>query len=331
MPATSILEVTLAAIDYAKQRIVAVLEEIDRLKQSEFPYKHPCDALELLAEKFKNHQSILSQILSDTSPEYAKSSCSVSLSDLRDYVPLLGFILRSTNVRNAFEVYAPLQRLARSILKYETKLIVSSEWVYSSTVYKPIGGLAGFVLIGLPAPESANPLLIPLAGHELGHSVWATNKFPNKFADKIADGVLEELKEKQWADYTSLYPQYKKDDITKNKLLARDTWMPSYNLALLYAEEVFCDLFGLRLFAESYLHAFTYLLYPGFSGQRLLNYPKLECRVSHLVNAARKMDVKVPHGFESGYVTEDDPGERAMKLFVSVADAVSASLITDIE
>ena len=39
-------------------------------------------------------------------------------------------------------------------------------------MYGSVNNLPGFVFIGLPAPESANPFLIPLGGHELGHSAW---------------------------------------------------------------------------------------------------------------------------------------------------------------
>ena len=61
----------------------------------------------------------------------------------------------------------------------ETRLILSSEWDYSPFMYDQITDLPSFVFIGLPACESANPLLLPLAGHELGHSVWVKNDSRN--------------------------------------------------------------------------------------------------------------------------------------------------------
>ncbi len=321
-----------STINHARKRVATVLEEIDRLKQSEFPYKHSSDALDLLAEIFKEHQRKLERISQDISPDTTDTACSNSLRELINYVPILGFILRSTNVRNAFEVYAPLLRLARSIIRDDTKLIVSSEWVFYPVVYLAKGVLNGFVLVGLPAPESANPLLIPLAGHELGHSVWETNKFETSFKDKIVDGVLKELKENRWGEYTLLYPQYKKDELTNNDLFTTGTWQPAYTWALLQAEEIFCDFFGLRLFAESYLHAFAYLLSPGVPGEHSIRYPMLKRRVSHLVDAARRMEVIVPPGFdEAGYVTETYPDEPSTRLLVSIADAVSASLTLDME
>jgi len=316
-------------IDYSRKRVAGVLAEIDRLKQSEFPYTHPRDAMELLDKMFKNAQSVLKKV-SPTASASAYEACSNSLYLLYIYVPILGFLLRSTNVRNAFEAYAPLLRLARSIMGADTKLIVSSEWEFSPFVYRAITYLPGFVLIGLPAPESSNPLLVPLAGHELGHSVWETEGFSAKFKKQITDGILDELKNKRWNEYSSLYPQYKKSDFLDKPLLTRPTWTPAYTWALLQTEEMFCDFFGLRLFAESYFHAFAYLVSPCTSGQRPVQYPNITRRVTHLVEAAKIMHVDVPPEFESSFLTEAEPNEPATSLLVSIADQVSASLVTEL-
>ncbi len=147
-------------IDYTTNRIKAFLNEIDQLKQSEFPYPHPRDALDLLEERFKHHIDLLQRTPSTAPASVINNQCSVSLYDLHIFTPILGFILRSTNVRNAFEVYDPLLRLAQTILVADTRLILSSEWEYSPYVYRSMTLLRGFVLIGLPAPESSNPLLV---------------------------------------------------------------------------------------------------------------------------------------------------------------------------
>jgi hypothetical protein len=319
----------MSTIDHSRKRIAGVLAEIDRLKQSEFPYTHPRDAMELLDKMFKNTQSLLEKV-SPASPISADEACSNSLDLLYVYVPILGFLLRSTNVRNAFEAYAPLLRLARSIMGDDTKLVVSSEWEYSPFVYRAITYLPGFVLIGLPAPESSNPLLIPLAGHELGHSVWETEGFSANFEKQIADAILDDLMNKRWTEYSSLYPQYKKTDFKDKPLLTRPTWIPAYTWALLQIEEIFCDFFGLWLFAESYFHAFAYLISPCTSGQRSVQYPNITQRVTHLVDAAKIMHVDVPPEFESSFLTEAEPNDPATRLLVSIADQVSASLVSDL-
>ena len=70
------------------------------------------------------------------------------------HLPLLGFIRRSSNVRNAFEFYGPIVLLARQLLGRETRFIHSSEWDYSPFTYpKLYENLKDFVLIGLPTSE----------------------------------------------------------------------------------------------------------------------------------------------------------------------------------
>src|SRR4029079_7231830 len=87
-----------------------------------------------------------------------KQTCALDLHHLFTYLPLLGFVLRSTNVRNAFEVFRPLLRLAGDIRdpgvpkgKRKTELVLSSEWDYSPFVYREMPKLPGFVMIGIPS------------------------------------------------------------------------------------------------------------------------------------------------------------------------------------
>jgi hypothetical protein len=320
----------LSTLTYALARLSAVKAAVEHLKESEFPYSHPKEALELLEHLFSHQQTVLEKVSPTAPASVIHNACSTSLYQLFVYVPILGFILRSTNVRNAFEWYSPLLRLARTVLKADTKLIISSEWDYSPFVYQAMMGLPGFVLIGLPAPESSNPLLIPLAGHELGHSVWEAEGLAATFEVPIEKGVLNELSTTRWSDYHLLYPQYKQTDLTAGDMFIHSTWSAAFTWSQLQAEEMFCDFFGLRLFAECYLHAFSYILAPGTSGQRSLNYPNIARRIAHLIHAAKLMGVSVPVGFDIGFEAETEPVDPATKLLVSIADKVSESLLPDL-
>jgi hypothetical protein len=317
-------------IDLAKRRISAVIEEIDRLRQSEFPYPHPREALDNLDRLFRHQQFVLKKVSPTAPVKLINNACSISLYQLFLYIPVLGFILRSTNVRNAFEAYAPLLRLARNILGSDTKLIVSSEWDYSPFIYQSMTDLPGFVLIGLPAPESANPLLIPLAGHELGHSVWNAEKISGHFQKRIEETILNELTTNRWGEYKNINVHVEKTDLRNGNLFAQSTWEPAFTWALLQSEEIFCDFFGLRIFSESYLYAFSYLISPGSSGQRSLSYPSIKRRVLHLTEAAKKMGIAVPSEFESSFIDETEPAEPSTKLLVSVADTASATIVNDL-
>jgi len=182
--------------EYSISRLDGVLEEIGRLKESEFPYVHSRDALARIEQLFLSHKATLGGLPPDKNPAIVQRFCSSALTDLFKYLAFLGFILRSTNVRNAFEVYGPLLRLSQLILGPDTKLILSSEWEdYSPFTYRPIAELPNFVLIGFPAPESSNPLLIPLAGHELGHTIWNVRDLSSKYKKRIEEKIIAEIRE----------------------------------------------------------------------------------------------------------------------------------------
>ncbi|MEW6236898.1 MAG: hypothetical protein AB1656_16060 [Candidatus Omnitrophota bacterium] len=322
----------MSIIDHARKRIVAVLHEIERLKESDFPYSFSREAVALLQQTFNSQKSVLDKVFPDTTPSVAQIECGASLHLIFLYLPFLGFLLRSTNVRNGFETYFPLLRLARIILSSNTKLIISSEWDFSPFVYRSIPALPEFVLIGLPAHESGNPLLTPLAGHELGHSVWKTYNHSKQFEPIIDKHVVEELlTERHWNNYQKIYPGIKKNDIKAGTdLFTSNTWINAYNWALMQTEEIFCDIIGLRLFAESYLHAFAYLISPGRPGRRSLRYPNNRRRASLLMEAAKALDVEVEPNFASDFKDGDEPDEPATKLLVSIADDVSKALMPDL-
>lgn len=93
-------------VQYAKRRYSSAIAEIERLKQSEFPYAHIREALFQLEKVFHDQLAQLNKLTPKSTPMIAKNACSQSLTYLFNYTPFLGFILRATNVRNAFELYA---------------------------------------------------------------------------------------------------------------------------------------------------------------------------------------------------------------------------------
>ncbi len=186
-----------------------------------------------------------------------------------------------------------------------------------------------FVLIGLPATESSNPLVIPLAGHELGHSVWYAKKFVDDFSSRMSNRVLAMIKDKKWDQYKEIFPQFTKIDLEED-FIGSLTWQPAVNWSLLQAEEMFCDFLGIRMFAESYLHAFAYLIAPGTSGQRSVGYPSIMRRVSHLIDAAKHFDVNIPDDFAASFTPETEPTDPTTAFLVSIADMVTESCASDL-
>ncbi len=103
-------------LGYARGRMRAVLEQIDQLHEAEFPYPHSQNVLNIIKERLAEIAARLGTLDAKSNPLVVKKECGIALRALFRYVPLLGFILRSTNVRNAFEVFGPLLRIAQAVL-----------------------------------------------------------------------------------------------------------------------------------------------------------------------------------------------------------------------
>lgn len=316
-------------LKYTKNRLIAFIGELNKLLTSEFPYYHPEEALHLLKRRFEYYLIALDKI-DPQDEDSIRKLCNVSNQRIAQYLPYLGFILRSTNVRNAFEVFGPVLRLAGdivepevSISKRKTRLILSSEWYYSPIIFHHLIELPHFVLVGLPAPESSNPLLVPLYGHELGHLVWANKKVIDQIKPKIRGIIFEKIR--------SQFPKKKIEDIAD--LFYFETWSFAEKWALKYAEETFCDLLGLYIFKTSFLHAFSYLISPIISPSRLYQkYPSMKVRVNNLVKAAINFSVGIPEG-EAGYTSLFDDSiiskelSKEEKFLVSLADNALEGII----
>ena len=203
----------MSTLDYARERVNALLDEVERLTEVEFPHEHSERALEQLRDRFQDNLKRLAQFDLKSDLAIVQQTCRLVLVDLYQYLPLLGFVLRSTNVRNAFEVFGPLLRLAGDILEpgvsagpRKTKLLLSSEWDFSPFTFPAIPALPDFLFIDLPAPESSNPLLLPLAGHELGHAVWIKRRLRTQVQSRAKQSTLDAIK-RRWTDYQSVFSQ----------------------------------------------------------------------------------------------------------------------------
>jgi len=312
-------------LEYSQARIRSVLEEIDRLKDAEFPHIHSRNALDTLEKLFLSRLAVLETLSSQNDVTVVQNACAESLTQILKHLPLLGFILRSTNVRNSFEVHRPLLQLARRILGQQTKLILSSEWEFSPFVYNQITELPEFVLIGLPASESGNPLLIPLAGHELGHTIWSQQKLKAKFVSEIDKVILQEIN-KRGQEYTALFFQGDPSDPTNLFVLENVAYVSGW--ASRQAEEAFCDFVGTRVFGSAYLHAFAYLLSPGPHGLRPFVYPNNKSRARNILLAAAKFGVSVPVYYPDWFIDLIEPQIGSKDAFLlSLADSSMQSVV----
>jgi hypothetical protein len=287
------------------------LSEISRLEESEFPYEDPRFALLRIKGRFVAFQEQLNSLQDDAEPEVLKDVANTALDSLVRYLPILGFILRSTNVRNGFELVGPLRRLARQLLQadathgakgaakneqVDVHLLLSSEWEYMP-LFHSARYLPGYVMIGLPAHESSNPLLFPLCGHELGHALWANGR--ESQYSILLTGTLNDEFSSKWDDIKKAFPQFSGHTSPptgiQNTLFRGSGEGVSFpevvalvtQWATKQAEETFCDFVGLRLFGRAYYLAFTHILFPGNIGKRLPVYPNSDQRAGYMHDAIK--------------------------------------------
>ncbi len=324
----------MSPFENALHKIDAFLELIKTQKGVEFPYPHSkkcLEEIEILFSKQKDALVLINSIASPL-PMGPLTLYGHVLARMFTYLPIVGFTLRSTSIRNAFEGYGPLLRLAKLLLGDSTRLLLSSEWEYSPFVYREIKELPDFVLIGLPAPESENPLLLSLAGHEMGHSLWEKENLSQVMRNIIEEKIVNIILTDRWDEFHDIWKTIKKKDVGVNLVVTRPIWDPVNQWARRQLEEVFCDFVGLRIFAEAYLNAFNYLLAPASFGSRSPLYPNTLDRIGFMIQASNSFKIDIPSNYKSNFEDSQEPSptEKEKVFLLSVADETCATLIDEL-
>lgn len=305
----------------AKRRIDAFIEQIDILAASSFPHDDGKKALAAIRTYCRELQDDL-ELPAGVRSDVIDQLCVTLLDKVTNFTGIIGFILRSTNVRNPFELHYIVKKLVIQALSEPVNLLISSEWDYVPFTYPMnVDQLPDSILIGTPAPESSNPLLISLAGHEVGHSAWRVYACTPKYSDVAIAEVRREIERNTKA---------RKELLKAAPLGALDYERVVNQCAgnvMQQLEEVFCDLFGLFLFGHAFVAAFDYLLGPG-GYDRVLNYPSDQQRMAILAESAVELDLKLdPAMVEHWTATVPRRTDRAE---AEIVDAVTASMIPDL-
>ncbi len=139
----------------SKQKIRNIQRTIDALLDGDFPLSSGRQALNKFRDVFTKLDKKLDRAVA-LKDQVAERQLAHNVSvKVYQSLPLLGFILRSTNVRNAFELLDPLQNIADAVLQGKPQLLLSSEWDYVPFAYpQSLEDIKSFVLIGMPASES---------------------------------------------------------------------------------------------------------------------------------------------------------------------------------
>ncbi len=316
--------------DYTLQKIHLILSQISGLSESEFPHSDSKDALMRLKLVFEGDKERIRACLGDDNPALKEQVCAEANYHIALFLRILGFVLRSTNTRNAFEFFVPLVQLSRKILdRNDTKLILSSEWDYSPFTYPPVfSELPDFVLIGLPASESDNPLIMPLYGHELGHSVWKVYDLTTRFTPIVESNVLNGIK-LTWSRFERLFSTGADPATLDTDLAVRPIWSAAREWSRAQVEEIFCDAVGVRLFGESYFHAMEYLLSPNFKNRRSINYPAIRDRVDAMLRAASVFGVPAVADFNARFTEQPLRLDPKQQYLLEITDRATSDAVDD--
>lgn len=312
--------------DLSRRRLSAAIFKIeqfiyhlDRVASGGFPHNDGKSALDDIRGVFERLREKLKAIPEETDDALVVQYFREVRDQVEVYTRILGIILRSTNLRNNFEIYHPLKRLSKLFLGEDVRLLISSEWEFIPFTYPMnIRDVPNLILVGSPATEAQNLLVTPLAGHEIGHSIWVRAALKKKFAPIIQTYVN---------DYLSTNPLDVDDPGTS------DTLLPDVRKALIETslnrktEEAFCDLLGLKIFGTAYLYAFEYYMAPGRS-RVSQDYPSDIVRLRLLRAFASRVGVSAPDDIFSQWETPSlQSGRRALfeiadKILVSFSDEV---------
>lgn len=310
-----------------EQKLELLRDQIFRLKGSSFPYPHGAEALTALQAIVEKQLAILSSATITGDEQIICNGCSNANIAVARILELLGYVLRSTNVRNSFEYYDGLLRLSRALVGPNAKLILTSEWEFSPFT-RTIGKseLAEFVFIGLPASETGNALILPLAGHEIGHSMWQHHGLEKKLKPVITQ-TLERMYVANIAEIEKTFGIKAGPDPLQNLFVAAFLG-ESMNLLMYQCQEIFCDIVGLGLFGEGYLYAFLYLLAPNLGGPSSHYYPTLGTRAAYLKAIAQDLGCDIPENFtESFFESERRKTIPFDDFAVGMADKSAEKLI----
>lgn len=271
---------------HVRRKITSFIAQIDGLLLSDFPHSSTESALKLIRTHFVDTLARLDKARGTSKHELIQSACVTANMRIYDLLPILGFLLRSTNVRNNFESYDALLQLSTAIIGPQARVVMSSEWDYSPLTYAmTVSVLPDFVLLGMPTSESSNSLILPLAGHELGHSVWQTELVSDHFDAQLQKAAKLYVSGK-WTDFQRVFPEFGQisvsDDLLDNNIFVVNIISEILGLAKSQIEETFCDAVGAQLFGAGYVYAFHYLLAPNLGGYRTFDYPKLSTRADFL-------------------------------------------------
>lgn len=309
------------------QKVDSAISMVERLMDGDYPHRDSKKALERILAVYQKDRDLLYSIDASIGHDTILEHCRRVNFNLVRFKAFLGLLLRSSNIRNAFELYFPIKILSLDLLEQPTAVVLSSEWSFSPYTYPvALAELPEFIFIGIPASESQNPLIIPLAGHELGHVVWRRKSAKKEFDTTIRTEVVR-LYKQNWDRVRKRFDQCPDNpEKLETDLFLLRIWGESYKLAQRQLEEVFCDFVGLYIFGQSFLHSFRYLISPSLGYNRSSNYPPLRERAKYMMDYGKSLRLKEIPEYANSFSEQKTalaPGEA---FILEMADEATKNL-----
>ncbi len=319
------------AKELSQQRLDSAINLVTGLLDTDWAYGDASDALGKICGALKETRDDLADLDDEADPNLLHQYRLAALRTVAELTGFVGFILRSSDVRNSFEIYHPIKEIGAALLGDNIKLIIGSEWNYNPFIYPlPSTVLSDFILVGLPASEAQNVLLLPVAGHELGHAVWRRTPILRQIRPIIGKQVISEFSSR-WDEVKEHFPPGMTPENIETDLLSLEVVGKTSEIALRQCEEVFCDLLGFWIFGDAFLHAFEYLLSPD-TGRRVSEfYPPNKIRAQHLAKAGVSWGSKYASQLHKGFVEPDSPKDYSSRIAQNVTRDMISRLATDIE
>ncbi len=311
----------------ARRRIVGIQQLIEWLLCQDIPYPNIRDALIRNQKEFNKQMAELVDARASATPATFAQLISTALAQVQDGLKPLETLQRACNHDAAFEIQAPLLRLIRACLTSKHRLILYYEWHPSPRTWTYPGQISkDYVWVGMPIVESQNPLVVPLAAHEIAHNIW-NPKAPQ--IQTMLSNVTKTLGDVMMSSpFRSRILNELGIDDPANSLNQADLFLSPLALASYSAsrqlQELFCDTFAICVFGTSYLNAYRYLLEPN-AGPRSIEYPKNSDRIKFQSEAASEIGLTVPAGYEASFYEADDYAhDQKQLLLLDIADLTVA-------
>ncbi len=321
----------LLAKDLSQQRLDSAINLVTGLLDTDWAYGDASDALQNICSALVETRDDLIALDDEADPKLLHQYRLSALRTVSELTGFVGFILRSSDVRNSFEIYHPIKDIGSVLLGNQIKLIIGSEWNYNPFIYPlPSSILANFILVGLPASEAQNVLLLPVAGHELGHAVWRRTTILRKINPIIGKQVVREFSAR-WKDVKDNFPPNMTPDKIETDLISLEVIGKTSEIALRQCEEIFCDLLGFWIFGDAFLHAFEYLLSPD-TGRRVSEfYPPNKIRAQHLARAGVSWGSAYASNLANGFTEPDLSKDYSGRIAQNVTRDLVPLLASEVE